>query len=99
MDAAPELTGYQAERIARTETAMAFVEGNRQVWETEGVQMKQWLVGGGQCELCSEILADYPDPVPIGQMYVADDWAEQGPPRHPNCRCDIAPIVEFTDDE
>lgn len=99
MDAAPELTGYQAERIARTETAMAFVEGNRQVWETEGVQMKQWLVGGGQCELCSEILADYPDPVPIGQMYVADDWAEQGPPRHPNCRCDIAPVVEFTDDE
>lgn len=99
MNQMPELSGYQAERLARTETSRAFIEGQRQVWEAEGVDTKRWLVGGGQCMLCDDVHTKYPDHVPIGEQFVTDDWTGQGPPLHPNCRCDLAPGVEYTDEQ
>ncbi len=97
MDKMPELSGYQAERLARTETSMAFVEGQRQVWATEGVETKTWLVGGGQCDLCDAVHEQYPNPVAINDLFITDEWTGQGPPLHPNCRCDLAPGVEYSD--
>ena len=97
-EVAPELAGWQAERIARTETAAAFCEGQRQLWESEGIMSKQWLVGGGQCPLCDEIVTKYPDEVPIGEAFSAGEFIGQAPPAHPNCRCDLAPGVEYIDE-
>jgi hypothetical protein len=97
-EVAPELAGWQAERIARTETAAAFCEGQRQLWESEGIASKQWLVGGGQCPLCDEIVTKYPGEIPIGEEFAAGVFIGQAPPAHPNCRCDLAPGVEYFDD-
>jgi hypothetical protein len=97
-EVAPELAGWQAERIARTETAAAFCEGQRQLWESEGIASKQWLVGGGQCPLCDEIVTKYPGEIPIGEEFAAGVFIGQAPPAHPNCRCDLAPGVEYVDE-
>ena len=96
---APQLSGYEAERLARTETTNAFVEGGRQAWVEAGVQKKRWLLAGGPCELCEAVAAKYPDEIPIDQPFESDGWSGQGPARHPNCRCSLLPGLEYDDDE
>lgn len=87
----PELSGYQSERLARTETADAFSEGQRQAWKAEGVTMKQWLIGGGPCPDCEGVVAKYPNPIPIDEPFEYNGKSVQAPTWHPNCRCAISP--------
>jgi HK97 family phage portal protein len=93
----PDLTDYQAERIARTELTNAFNEGNRQGWKQAGVATKQWSVAGGQCELCDAIAIKYPNEIPIDELFTCEDFIGQGPTAHPNCRCGLIPGVEWTE--
>jgi len=97
-EAAPDLTEWQAVRVARTETANAFCEGQRQAWAERGVEKKQWLVAGGPCPICSAIADKYPGEIPIGEMFSVDGYTGQGPAAHPNCRCDLAPGLEYEND-
>lgn len=97
-DAAPDLTEWQAVRVARTETANAFCEGQRQAWAERGVEKKQWLVAGGPCPICSAIADKYPNEIPIGEMFSVDGYTGQAPAAHPNCRCDLAPGLEYEND-
>ncbi len=98
-EAAPDLTEWQAVRIARTETAMAYCEGNRQAWEQQGVATKAWIVAGGPCPICEGIGEAYPNDIPIGEAFSTGSGSWQAPPAHPNCRCDLLPGVEYVDDE
>lgn len=98
-EAAPDLTEWQAVRIARTETAMAYCEGNRQAWEQQGVATKAWTVAGGPCPICEGIGEAYPNDIPIGEAFSTGNGSWQAPPAHPNCRCDLLPGVEYVDDE
>lgn len=95
---APDLAEWQAVRIARTETANAYCEGNRLAWEQEGVQTKQWIVAGGPCPICDAIAETYPGEIPIGEAFSAGGWSGQAPTAHPNCRCDLLPGVEYIDE-
>jgi phage portal protein BeeE len=96
---APQLSGYEAERLARTETTNAFVEGGRQAWVEAGVQKKRWLLAGGPCPECEAMAAKYPDEIPINEPFEMNGVSIQGPALHPNCRCDLAPGLEYDDDE
>ena len=80
----------RAEMIARTELAEAMIEGNLIGWRESGVvEQKEWNVGDGCCEECE---------VYDGQAVdLDDDFPEGDPPLHPNCRCDLSPIVAPTE--
>jgi hypothetical protein len=98
-EVAPDLTEWQAVRIARTETLRAYCEGQRQAWVQRGVQNKQWINSGGPCPVCDSITEAYPGEVPINQAFSVSAGSWQAPPAHPNCRCDLLPGVEYVDDE
>ena len=78
----------RAETIARTETAFANVQGNIEGWTASGVvESKEWVTQGEVCDECDELDGkvvgldeDFPD-------------AGDGPPLHPNCRCDVLPVL------
>lgn len=79
----------RAEMIARTETAFADVNGNMTAYRESGqVEGKRWITGDGCCEDCDalnneEVALD--EPFPLG--------GGDAPPLHPNCRCDVIPIL------
>jgi SPP1 gp7 family putative phage head morphogenesis protein len=81
----------RAETIARTETAYADVQGNLDAYRESGVvSLKQWITGDGCCDACDEL-----DGVTIGldDTFNADGDEIDGPPYHPNCRCDVIPVL------
>lgn len=79
----------RAEMIARTETAYADVEGNIEAYKQSGVVAgKQWITGAGCCDLCDELDGTIVD---LGDEFPNDGG--NGPPLHPNCRCDVLPVL------
>jgi SPP1 gp7 family putative phage head morphogenesis protein len=87
----------RAKMIARTETAMADVNGNIAAYkegEALGIEIyKQWVTAND--DLVSEDcqLNGDSDPLPMDEPFPSGImW----PPEHPNCRCDIVPVL-FTD--
>jgi HK97 family phage portal protein len=90
---APELSGYQAERIARTETSIAFNQGQRLAWADNGVEGRQVLTAGDPCPICTAVADKYRGvtlPMTDPYMVGADAW--MSPPFHPNCRCGEMPV-------
>lgn len=78
----------RAEMIARTETAYADVEGNLEAYRQSGVvEAKKWITGAGCCDLCDELNGTI---VPLAGAFPG---GRPGPPLHPNCRCDIVPVL------
>ncbi len=79
----------RAEMIARTETAFADVAGNMEAYRASGqVAQKQWITGADCCEDCAALdgeIVDLDDNFP-------NDGGD-GPPLHPNCRCDVLPVL------
>lgn len=74
--------------IARTETAYADVAGNLNAYAESGlVDSKQWITGEGCCDECQELDGEI---VPLNEQFSAGVDAA---PLHPNCRCDILPIL------
>lgn len=87
----------RAEMIARTELAYAHVGGNMQGWKDTGtVGQKQWVVGAGCCDECDELDGTVVD---LDDTFSTSDGDIDGPPLHPNCRCDVIPIVKEQDEE
>jgi hypothetical protein len=81
----------RAEMIARTELANAHVEGNLDAWKESGqVSGKKSILSDLHPEedVCDENEAadviDLDAPFPSGDM---------GPPYHPNCLCDVVPVL------
>ena len=79
----------RAEMIARTETAIAAIEGRQQTMiETMPDGMKEWILSPDACVECE----------PFGGVIIPidEDFEEGDPPLHPNCRCDL---VYWTSEE
>ena len=95
--------------VARTETARAFVEGERLGWQESGVvEGKEWQLAAGGCPFCQVSAALQPrvrnmdqpfwrngqEIVAPGGTYKIKYGDVQGAPLHPNCRCDLLPVLE-----
>lgn len=78
----------RAEVIARTETAYADVAGNVASYSEAGVEMKRWVLGSDSCELCQA--NEDAGPIPFDDAFPDGSFA---PPAHPNCTCDIIPVL------
>lgn len=82
---------WAAERIARTETAAAYVSSKRHAWGLLGIARWRWDLSTAPCEICRARAADlarrYPRGVPV-------DGDEEAPPMHPNCNCSIIAVIE-----
>lgn len=81
--------------IARTESAFADVAGNLAAWKASGqVAGKQWIVSANACDECqplADVVVELDEDFP-------DDGGD-GPPLHPNCECDVVPVLTTEDDE
>lgn len=84
----------RSETIARTETAYADVQGNLDGYRESGVvEGKQWIIGQDEfCDDCQEL-----DGVIVGLDENFPGDGGDGPPLHPNCRCDILPVLSQED--
>lgn len=80
------VTGYQAERLARTETARMQTAIQRDSLEENGIKQYEYIAEPTACHLCSVL---------DGKIYKLKDMVvgKNAPVRHPNCRCRIAPYV------
>jgi SPP1 gp7 family putative phage head morphogenesis protein len=75
--------------IARTETAKADVAGNLNAYRESGqVEGKRWLTAPDCCDECLEL-----DGETAGIDEDFPDDGGDGPPLHPNCRCDVLPVL------
>lgn len=82
----------RAETIARTETAYADVAGNMAAYRESGVvEQKKWITGAGCCDLCDELDGVTID---LDDDFDTEDGPIDGPPYHPNCRCDVSPVLK-----
>jgi SPP1 gp7 family putative phage head morphogenesis protein len=78
----------RAETIARTESAMADVNGNIAGWAASGVvDKKEWIAAPDCCDECQDLdgeIVDLDEPFSDGS---------DGAPAHPNCRCNVLPVL------
>ena len=82
-----KVTGYQAERLARTETARLQTAIQRDSLEENGIKQYEYIAEPSACkDKCSPL---------DGKIYQLDKMVvgENAPTLHPNCRCRIAPYV------
>lgn len=80
----------RADSIARTETAIADVEGNVAAYEeSELVESKQWLTAPGCCPKCAALSGVI---IPLNDYFVVGSFRKNAP-LHPHCRCDILPVL------
>lgn len=78
----------RAETIARTEVARTDVQSSLITYRESGVvEGKRWLVGAGCCQDCADIDGE--------EVGLDEDFSngESGAPAHPNCRCDVIPVL------
>lgn len=77
--------------IARTELAFAHVEGNLTAWSDSGVVEQKQSILGSEHDMDDEC-NDNADagPIPLDADFPS---GHQGPPYHPNCVCDVVPIL------
>lgn len=86
------ITKSQALRISRTEVARASTQASKDAWEQSGlVEGSQWVVieGGDECD-------DYDGQIESldGNFYSdTSEFADGDPPLHPNCKCQLVPIL------
>ena len=81
-----KVTGYQAERLARTETARLQTAIQKDSIESNGIEQYEYIAEPTACHLCRPL---------DGKISKVDDLVigDNASPMHPNCRCRIAPYV------
>lgn len=86
------LPRWRAERIARTEVIRAHAQGAKAGYEASGtVRGLRWLDGQvGACPVCQEL---HEQVRKLDEPFYEDKFGDGLPPRHPNCRCAIAPVT------
>ena len=89
-DYADKLLASRADTIARTEILEALNSAQDEAWSQAQDQgllsdnaTKEVILSDDACPICVDIADE--GPVPVG-----DDFSEDGPPFHPNCRCTVA---------
>ena len=84
----------RADMIARTEITFADVQGNLAAYAESGVVGgKQWLASDGCCDNCKAL-----DGVVVALDEDFPDDGGDGPPLHPNCECDVLPVLPELND-
>lgn len=79
----------RAELIARTETAIADIEGSAIAYDESGlVAGEKWLTAAGCCNKCAALSGKV---VKFGEGFVPSGYRKR-PPLHPRCRCDVLPV-------
>jgi hypothetical protein len=81
----------RGDMIARTEIAAADVQGNLMAYRESGVvQGKEWIRGSEEypCDECEGNAAA--GVIPLEDAFPSGDT---GPPAHPNCVCDVLPVL------
>jgi hypothetical protein len=90
----PNLRRYEVDRIARTETGAVWMQTAANAYEANGISQFESIVAtgpsigidsAGACDYCVEASAS------------VHDITSNLPPWHPNCRCDIIPVLEDPD--
>lgn len=81
-----QMSVYRGRMIGRTETANALSQGSLDAMKDMGIEGKEWVWPGGECDICAENQAA--GVIPIDQAFPSGDMA---PPAHPNCECALAP--------
>lgn len=86
------ITKSQADRITATEVSRVSIQGQLDAWQQSGlVEGKQWVIFGADDEC-----ADYDGQVESldGNFYPdTTEFADGDPPLHPNCKCQVIPIL------
>lgn len=92
-----EFSASRAETIARTELAFAHTNGNMAGWQESGVVEKKQSILGSEHDMDDEC-NDNADagPIPLDEPFPSGDLL---PPYHPNCVCDVIPILSAPGDE
>lgn len=75
---------YQAERLARTETAYVQEKGIYDRYTTFGVKKVKWLLGANPCHVCAQF---------GGKVFDINDLPYLIPV-HPSCTCTIVPVLD-----
>ena len=85
-----KVTGYQAERLARTETARMQTAIQRDSLEENGIKQYEYIAEPTACRICGAI---------DGKIFNLKGLVvgENASPMHPNCRCRIAPYMSSND--
>lgn len=86
------LPKWRAERIARTEVIAAHAHGAQAGYEASGtVRGMRWLDGQVEaCPLCRQL---HNQVRRLGEPFYMGKFGDGLPPRHPHCRCAIAPVT------
>lgn len=84
---------YRAEIISRTESSRTSNQSAVEAYRQSGVvKEKQWLTAPDCCEICAAMDGDV---VGLEEPFFDDDYGDgMAPPKHPNCRCSVIPVVE-----
>ncbi len=92
-----ESYGFSRERakvISRTETIRASNAGSLESYKASGVVgAVEWLTAEDDKVTPDCVLNGEAGPVRLGQAFPS---GAEAPPDHPNCRCTIAPVVDWT---
>ncbi len=90
---------YKAERvkkIARTETTRAVNKARVEAWKQAGsVKEKEWWTSPDErgCDFCKTL---HWQRIKIWWIFSKNDYEDVSwPPFHPNCRCDLVPILDI----
>ncbi len=83
---------WRAERIARTEVIRAGAQGAVAGYQASGtVRGVRWL--DNQAGACDDCRALHGVMRPLGATFYQDTFGDGLPPRHPHCRCALAPVT------
>ena len=85
-----KVTGYQAERLARTETARMQTAIQRDSLEENGIKQYEYIAEPTACRICGAI---------DGKIFNLKGLVvgKNASPMHPSCRCRISPYVSSDD--
>ena len=89
----PAFSDERARMIAVTEVTRAYSEGNAVAWKESGVtEGREWLTSVDErvCPICGPLHGQVK---PWGEQFESRGGSFDGPPAHPRCRCDTAPVV------
>lgn len=96
----PEMRGYEAERVARTETISASNKGAQEAYRDSAATSKEWLATDDAQTRMSHRDADG-QVVPIGEAFVVGGERAQypgamtlSPSERINCRCSLRPLFD-----
>lgn len=87
----------RAALIARTETVRSYTTGITTFGKKSGATQKVWELSSNPCEICQSNYDNTPNS--DGVIDIDEEFNDGDPPAHPNCRCGISLIHDYSDPE